>query len=149
MAEGVEGPTGDSSIPELVRQTAENATRLAKLEMELAKAQLLEIKSRTILAIVLLVSACFLLSLTIIFALAMIPESLGTYWFGDSWKGWGVMAAVLLLLTIVVGGSGMMVIRRTMRRTKATIESIKNDFQTLREDAPWPIRSTKPETRST
>jgi len=125
--------TEEESLRDLLRQVSDDAVRLVRSEINLAMAQALESARKAALAAGLLAVTGLLLLLMLVFALAALPERLGPLLFGDSWKGWGVTAALFL---VVAGGVGAYAVRRLIgvaREAQQTLNSIKEDVEWVRQ----------------
>lgn len=123
------------SLADLGRQLADDAARLVKLEIELAKAELREKLRRAVIGIALVAVAAVLAFIALIFALATIPEGALSHVFDGSWPGWLITGGFFLLVAILLGWRGA---RRllSLRETPQTVTSIK-------ENVEWAKRLTK------
>ena len=123
----------EESLAALGRSIVEDATRLARLEIEVAKAQAIASLKRGALAIALFVVASLMLLLMAVFALAALPERFSSTLVGDSWKGWGLTAAAFLVIAVLFALLGLRVLRRTIGATKTTLAGIKGDAEWVRQ----------------
>lgn len=133
--------TDEDSLVALGRRVGDDAARLVRAEIELAKAQAIEAVKRVAIAAAMLAVAGLLVLFMAIFALAALPERFGGTLLGDSWKGWGVMAALFLVTAMALVGLGVSRVMRTVRATKGTVDSMK-------EDVAWAKRLTRRDGRS-
>ena len=134
-------PQQQESLADLVRQSADDAARLVRMEIELAKAELKETAIRVAVSAALLIVAVGLLMFAAIFLFGALPERFGTTLFGDSWKGWAVFGGLFVVVAIVLAAIGGMRLVRTFSRPPQTITSIK-------EYPAWVKRLTRRDTRS-
>ena len=126
----------DGSLGALGREVADDAVRLVRAEIELAKAQLKAAAIRLVLAI-----AMFGLALTFIFigaieALSAVPAHYSQSIFGNNWLGWVVFGGVFFVVAAILGGIGTMAVFRTFKTGKETVSTFK-------EDAEWAKGLTK------
>jgi hypothetical protein len=121
-------PGGDpsDSLAAIAREVADDAIRLARAEIELAKAEALAGVKRLALAIGLFVGAAVLALFMVIFALGAVPTALDGHVF-SGWVWWLLMALVFLLLAGFVGLLGYRSLRRGIGRGKELVGSVKED----------------------
>jgi len=122
-------------LSDLGRQLADDAARIVRLEIELAKAELKEKLRRAVIGIALVGAAATFAFIALIFALAAVPEGGLSHVFAGSWPGWLLTAAFFVLLAGLLGWRGG---RRlaSLRETPETVESIK-------ENVEWAKRLTR------
>ncbi|MBJ7608582.1 MAG: phage holin family protein [Candidatus Dormibacteraeota bacterium] len=125
----------DDSIPGIVREAVDDAVRLAKAEIEFAKAEAIATVKRFAVAVGLFVGAAVLALFFAIFALAAIPTALAGHLF-SGWLWWLLMALVFALLAGLVGLLGLRSLRRGIGGGKELVGSVK-------EDVAWLKRLTK------
>ena len=130
------------SIPDLGRQFIEDSVRLVRLEIELAKAQARETAIRIAVAAAVLVTAVLIASLGMIYAIGSAAAYVGPKWLGGAWAGWAVLGGFLVLVSAIVGLVGYRRLTRTIRATQATLTSMK-------EDVEWVKQLTRRDARST
>jgi hypothetical protein len=126
----------EESLADIGRQIADDAARLVRVEIELAKAGVQETLKRGIVAIVLVVLALPLLLIGSVLAFASLPKH-----FGDTWWSWALAGAGFLLLAFMLGVLAALRIRAMVRTQRETIA-------TLKEDVAWAKRLTRRDSRS-
>jgi ABC-type sulfate transport system permease component len=129
-------PHTDESLADIGRQIADDAARLVRMEIELAKAGAKETAKRAILALVLLFLALPLLVVGTTLLVASLPKH-----FGDTWWAWALAGVGALLVALVLAGLAAAGIRAAIRRQQETITDIK-------EDVAWVKQLTRRNTRS-
>jgi Putative Actinobacterial Holin-X, holin superfamily III len=129
------GGARDESLAAIAREVADDAVRLAKAEIEFAKAQAIASIKRFAVAIGFLVAAALLLLFVAIFALGAVPTALAGDFF-SGWVWWLLMAAVFLLL----GGFAALLGYRSMRRG---LSGGKELVGSVKEDVSWLKRLTR------
>jgi len=126
----------DESLADIGRQIADDAARLVRMEIELAKAGMKETAKRAVVGLVLAVLALPLLLIGATLAFASLPQH-----FGDTWWSWALAGAGFLLLALLLVGVAALRVRAAIRRQKETIADIK-------EDVAWARQLTRRDTRS-
>lgn len=126
----------DGSLGALGREVAEDAVRLVRAEIELAKAQLKAAALRLLFAIVLFVIAMTFVFIGVIEALSSVPAHYSQSIFGNNWLGWVVFGGLFFVLAGVLGGIGTIAVFRTFKASKDTVNTFK-------EDAEWAKGLTK------
>ena len=129
------GAERDESIPAMVRELADDAVRLAKAEIELAKAEAIAAVKRMAVAVAFFAAAAFFLLMMVIFALGSVPTALAGHIF-SGWLWWLLMAALFLL----AGGALALVGLRSMKRSFGTGKELVGS---VKEDVTWLKRLTK------
>ena len=132
MAAGTER---DESIAAIAREVADDAVRLAKAEIELAKAQAIAGVKRVAVAIGFFAGAAVLALFMIISALGAVPTALAGHVF-SGWTWWLLMAALFLILAALLALVGF-------RSLKRGIDSGKQLVGEAKEDVAWFKRLTK------
>jgi pilus assembly protein TadC len=127
---------GEESLADIGRQIADDAARLVRMEIELAKAGAKETLKRALVAVVLLVLALPLLLIGATLAFAALPQH-----FGDTWWSWALAGAGFLLVALLLAGLAGLRIRAAVRRQKETVADLK-------EDVAWVKQLTRRDTRS-
>jgi Putative Actinobacterial Holin-X, holin superfamily III len=122
----------EEDLSALGHRISEDAVRLVRLEIELAKAQAKETAMRFLWAGVWLGIALSCVILGIVYALGAIPEAIGPP-LHDEWVGWMVFGFFLLLVGGVCGFVGYRRVMRTVRSTKDAVSSIKEDIVWVKE----------------
>ena len=114
----------EESLADIGRQIADDAARLVRMEIELAKAGMVETLKRALLAVVLMVLALPLLFIGATLAFASLPKH-----FGDTWWAWALAGAGFLLFAVLLGGVAALNIWAAVQRQKATLADIKEDVE--------------------
>jgi Putative Actinobacterial Holin-X, holin superfamily III len=125
----------DDTIPTIAREVVDDAVRLARAEIELAKAEAIAGLKRVAVAAALFALAGVFALFMIIFALGAVPTALAGRLF-SGWVWWLLTAAVFLLVAAVLGWLGYRSLRRGIGRGKELVGSVK-------EDVAWFKRLTK------
>jgi cation transport ATPase len=125
----------DDSIPAIAREVADDAVRLAKAEIELAKAEAIAAVKRLAVASALFAAAGFFLLLMVIFALGAVPTFLAGRVF-SGWTWWLFSAALFLVVGGMLAMSGWRSLKRARRTGMELVGSVK-------EDVTWVKRLTK------
>jgi cation transport ATPase len=125
----------DDSIPAIAREVADDAVRLAKAEIELAKAEAIAAVKRLAVASALFAAAGFFLLLMVIFALGAVPTFLAGRVF-SGWTWWLFSAALFLVVGGILAMSGWRSLKRARRTGMELVGSVK-------EDVTWVKRLTK------
>ena len=129
------GGVREESIAAIAREVADDAVRLARAEIELAKAEAIAGVKKLAVAIGLFAGAAVLALFMIIFALGSVPTVLAGHAF-SGWVWWLLTAALFLILAAVLGWLGFRSLRRGIGRGKELMGSVK-------EDVVWFKRLTK------
>jgi uncharacterized membrane protein YqjE len=122
----------EEDLAALGHRISEDAVRLVRLEIELAKAQAKEAALRFLWAGVWLGVALVCAALGVIYALGAVPEAIGPP-IHDEWTGWVVFGLFLLLLAAAFGYAGFRRVMSTVRTTRDAVSSIKEDFEWVKE----------------
>jgi hypothetical protein len=125
----------EESLADIGRQIADDAARLVRMEIELAKAGMQETLKRGIVAIILVVLALPLLLIGSVLAFASLPKH-----FGDTWWSWALAGAGFLVAALMLGGLAALRIRAMVRTQQETIA-------TLKEDVAWVKQLTRRDSR--
>ncbi len=136
MAAAPQQPHAEESLADIGRQIADDAARLVRTEIELAKAGFIATLKRALVAVIAIVLALPLLIIGSTLAFASLPKH-----FGDVWWSWAIAGGGFLIFALVLGGVAGMSIRSAVRQQKATVADIK-------EDVEWVKRLTRRDTRS-
>ena len=129
-------PHGEESLADIGRQIADDAARLVRMEIDLAKAGMKESLKRVLVAVVLLVLAMPLLLIGATLAFASLPKH-----FGDVWWSWALAGAGFLFIAGLLAGLAGLRLRAAVRRQKETVADIK-------EDVAWVKQLTRRDSRS-
>ena len=124
MAAAPQQPHAEESLADIGRQIADDAARLVRTEIELAKAGFIATLKRALVAVIAIVLALPLLIIGSTLAFASLPKH-----FGDVWWSWAIAGAGFLVFAAVLGGVAGLSIRSAVRRQKATIADIKEDVE--------------------
>jgi Putative Actinobacterial Holin-X, holin superfamily III len=122
----------EEDLAALGLRISEDAVRLVRLEIELAKAQAKESALRFLWAGVWVGVALVCAVLGVIYALGAVPEAIGPP-IHDYWTGWVVFGAFLLLLAAAFGYVGYRRVMSTLRSTRDAVSSIKEDIEWVKE----------------
>jgi uncharacterized membrane protein YqjE len=118
----------DESLGDIGKQIADDAARLVRTEIELAKAGMLESLKRGIVAIALIVLALPLLLIGMALAFGALPKH-----FGDVWWSWAAAGGGFLLVAVLLAGIAAMRIRSMVRTQQETIATIKEDVAWVKQ----------------
>lgn len=122
----------DEGLGALGRDVADDAVRLVRAEIELAKAQAKDAAKRLIIAVVLLVTAAMLLLIGVIEALGSAPAAFSQRLFGNGWLGWVALGGLLMVLGLLVALLGTLAVRQSLREGKQTVGTFKEDTEWLK-----------------
>jgi hypothetical protein len=116
------------SLGDIGRQVADDAARLVRTEIELAKAGMMEGLRRGVVAIALVLLALPLLLIGMALAFAALPKH-----FGDVWWSWALAGAGFLLVALLLAGIAALRIRAMVRTQQQTIAAIKEDVTWVKQ----------------
>lgn len=122
-------PKADAGLGALGREVADDALRLVRAEIDLAKAQFRDAARRLILAAILIVVASVLLLIGVTEALGALPAAFSVHLFGNAWLGWLALGGVVAILAVVLALLGTLAIRRSLSEGKQTVDTFKEDTQ--------------------
>ena len=128
MATGTER---DDSIAAIAREVADDAVRLAKAEIELAKAEAIAGVKRLAVAIGLFAGAGVFALFMIIFALGAVPTVLAGHVF-SGWTWWLLTAALFLLVAALLALLGFRSLKRGIGAGKQLVGEVKEDVAWLK-----------------
>ena len=128
MATGIDR---HESIAGIAREVADDAVRLAKAEIELAKAEAIAGVKRLAVALGLFAGAGVFALFMIIFALGAVPTVLAGHVF-DGWTWWLLTAALFLLVTALLALLGFRSLRRGIGTGKQLVGEGKEDVAWLK-----------------
>jgi fatty acid desaturase len=120
------GGPRDESLAAIAREVADDAVRLAKAEIEFAKAQAIASVKRFAVAVGFLVAAALFFLFVAIFALGAVPTALAGDFF-SGWVWWLLMAAVFLMVGGFTAFLGYRSLRRGLRGGRELVGSVKED----------------------
>ncbi|MBJ7594361.1 MAG: phage holin family protein [Candidatus Dormibacteraeota bacterium] len=129
------GTDRDESIAGIAREVADDAVRLAKAEIELAKAEAIAGVKRLAVALGLLAGAGVFALFLMIFALGAVPTVLAGHVF-SGWTWWLLTAALFLLVAALLALLGFRSLKRGIGTGKQLVGEVK-------EDVAWLKRLTK------
>jgi uncharacterized membrane protein SpoIIM required for sporulation len=129
-------PHAEESLADIGRQIADDAARLVRMEIDLAKAGMIETAKRALFGLVLIVLALPLVVIGATLAFASLPKH-----FGDTWWSWALAGAGFLIVAMLLAGIAALAIRAGIRQQKETVAGIK-------EDVEWVRQLTRRDTRS-
>lgn len=123
----------DESVVAMAREIADDAIRMIRADVELARKELGAALTRVIISAVLITLAAVFLLIAVIEALGAIPVTFGPHLFGSNpWLPWLALGGVFLVLAVILGVLGAFGIRRAVGKTTRVIGSIKEDLQWAR-----------------
>lgn len=123
----------EEGIAAIGREIAQDAVRLVRAEIDLAKSQMAAAAKRFALAAAFgLVAAVFLI-IGLIEALSAIPAEFGPDLFGNRWLGWLVFGGLLALLAGLFGVLAFAGFRTAVGGGKETLGTLKEDSEWVRQ----------------
>jgi len=128
MAEGV----AEDSIASIAREVADDAMRLVRAEIALAKAEMRSAALRLAFGIGLLSASMVLLLIAVIDALGALPEGVGPRLLGSSWLAWLALGGVLLIVAVLIGLAGALRLRKALGQGRDAVNIIKEDAEWVR-----------------
>lgn len=120
----------DTGLGAIGREVADDAVRLVRAEIALAKAELREAAIRLGLAIGLFTAAALFLLIGLIEMLGAVPAQFGPQLFHQNWLGWVAFGALFFIAALLLAFVGNRMRGRAVREGKQT-------FTTFKEDAEW------------
>ena len=128
MAAATQPQHDQESLGDIGRQIADDAARLVRMEIELAKAGMIESLKRGAVAIGLVVVALPLIIIGMTLAFAALPQH-----FGDVWWSWALAGTGFLLVSLLLGMLAALRIRAMVRTQQQTIAAIKEDVAWVKQ----------------
>lgn len=124
----------EQSTIAMAREIADEASRMIRADIELARKDLLSMLRRAIVAIVLLTMAAVLLLIAVIEALDSVPVTFGPRLFGDNpWLPWLALGGVFLVLSLLFALAGYRLgIRGAVRSGRRVVDAVKEDVEWAR-----------------
>jgi hypothetical protein len=116
------------SLGDIGRQIADDAARLVRMEVELAKAGMVESLKRGAIAIALVAVAMPILLIGMALAFAALPKH-----FGDEWWSWALAGAGFLLVALILAALAGLRVRAMVRTQRQTIAAIKEDVAWVKQ----------------
>ncbi len=126
------GGTTDDSIATIARGVADDAVRLAKAEIELAKLQAIASVKRVAVGAGLLAGAGVFALFMVIFAFGAVPTFLAGVVF-SGWVWWLLTAAFFLLGALFLLLLGIRSLRRGLGGGKQLVGSVREDVTWLKQ----------------
>jgi|SRR5947209_8552490 len=118
----------EESLGDIGRQIADDAARLVRMEIELAKAGMIESLKRGAVAIGLIAVAMPLILVGMALGFGALPKH-----FGDVWWSWALAGAGFLLVALFLGALAGLRIRAMVRTQRETIAAIKEDVAWVKQ----------------
>ncbi|MFN2583039.1 MAG: phage holin family protein [Candidatus Dormibacteria bacterium] len=122
----------DTGLGAIGKEVADDAVRLVRAEIELAKAQMKQAALRLAVGIGFVLTALILLVIGTIEALSGLPAAFSVPLFGNTWLGWVAFGGVFLVLAGVLGFVGTRLLRRSFSKGKQTVDAFKEDAEWLK-----------------
>jgi hypothetical protein len=129
------GTEHDESIATIARAVADDAVRLARAEIELAKAEAVAAVKKLAIAVGLFAGAAVFALFMTVSALGAAPTALAGHVF-SGWTWWLLMAALFLILAALLAMLGFRSLKRGIGTGRQMVGSAK-------EDVAWFKRLTK------
>ena len=126
------GGATDDSIAAIARSVADDAVRLAKAEIELAKLQAIASVKKVAVAAGLLAGAGLFALFMVVFAIGAVPTFLAGVVF-SGWVWWLLTAALFLLMALFLVFIGIRSLRRGLGGGKELVGSVKEDVTWLKQ----------------
>lgn len=127
---GAPEPDRPASLGKLVEQISEQATRLVRAEIALAKAELTEKAMKSGIGIGLLVVALLILAYTVGVLLLAAVYGLGTVW--PLWLSALAIGGFMLLVTIVLALVGVQLLKKGTTKPES-IQRVRDDITSIKE----------------
>jgi len=116
------------SLGDIGRQIADDAARLVRMEIELAKAGAVESLKRGAVAIALVAVALPFILIGMALAFAALPKH-----FGDVWWSWALAGTGFLLVSLLLGVLAALRIRAMVRTQQQSLAAIKEDVAWVKQ----------------
>ncbi|HXZ99738.1 MAG TPA: phage holin family protein [Candidatus Binatia bacterium] len=120
------------SARDALRELLADATRFARAEVNLVKAEGVRVGKRAAIAAGLLAAAALWLFLLLVFLLGAGATAIGGV-VGAPWLGWLCIAGLCLLLAAALGFAGYRILRRAIGEGKQLGAIMKEDLEWVRE----------------
>ena len=127
---GTPGPDRQASLGKLVEQISEQASRLVRAEIALAKAELTEKAKKSGIGAGLLVTALLILAYAVGVLLLAAVYGLGTVW--PLWLSALVIGGFMLLVTIILALAGVQLLKKGTS-TPDSVQRVKDDITSIKE----------------
>ena len=122
----------DEALGDLVHRITEDTTRLVRLEIDLAIAQLKDSAIRSLKAGVFIGIALTCAVLGMIYALGAAPTAIGSA-LGHPWLGWLIFGFFLGAVAGLNGLVGYRRVKSTWKTTQEAVGSFKEDLEWVKE----------------
>jgi hypothetical protein len=129
-AAGTPEPDKPASLGKLVEQISEQATRLVRAEIALAKAELTEKAMKSGIGVGLLVVALLILAYAVGVLLLAAVYGLGTVW--PLWLSALAIGGFMLLVTIILALVGVQLLKNATTKPES-IQRVKDDIASIKE----------------
>lgn len=126
------GSDGADGLAAIGHELADDAVRLVRAEINLAKAQLREAAVRMAVGIACFLVAAVLLLLFFVEAASAVPAHYSGSIFGNDWLGWVAFGGVFLVLALLLAFVGYRLLRHGVKEGKATQQQLKEDAEWLK-----------------
>ena len=122
----------DEALGDLVHRITEDTTRLVRLEIDLAIAQLKDSALRSLKAGIFIGVAVTCIVLGMIYFLGAAPAAIGSA-LGHPWLGWLIFGVFLFVIAAICGLVGYRRVMATVKTTKEAVGSFKEDLEWVKE----------------
>jgi hypothetical protein len=129
-AAGTPEPDKPASLGKLVEQISEQATRLVRAEIALAKAELTEKATKSGMGVGLLIFALLILAYAVGVLLLAAVYGLGTVW--PLWLSALAIGGFMLLMTIILALVGVQLLKKATTKPES-IQRVKDDIESIKE----------------
>jgi len=124
---------GDESTIAMAREIADEAIRMIRTDVDLAKRELRSAAIRLGISVAVLFVAAIFLLIAVVEALGAVPVTYGPRLFGtNSWLPWLALGGVFLILAVLLGLLGALGIKRAVGSSRGVVDAIKEDLQWAR-----------------
>jgi uncharacterized membrane protein YqjE len=123
----------DGGLARLGREVADDAVRLVRAEIDLAKAQFAEAARRLMVALALILFAAVLLLIGVIEMLGAVPSQFGPQLFGNAWLGWLAFGGIFVIVASLLVLLGTRAVRRSLSQGKQTVADFKEDAEWVKQ----------------
>ena len=122
----------ETGLGAIGRDVADDAVRLVRAEIGLAKAQMKEAALRLAFAIGFFVVAAVFVFMFFIEAVSAVPAHYSRSLFGNDWLGWVVFGLVFLFVAGGLAFVGYRLLRTAVKEGKETTQQFKEDAEWLK-----------------
>lgn len=129
-SDGTPGPAKPASLGKLVEQVSEQASRLVRAEIELAKAELAEKAKKSGIGIGLLVVALLILAYAAGVLLLAAVYGLGTVW--PLWLSALAIGGFMVLVVIILALVGAQLLKKATTKPES-VQRVKDDIESIKE----------------